>query len=219
MKDYEVFQQKRKARQLFMALIFIAVILLGWYFPLLGFFIPLCMLLGMGIGFFRGRKWCDWYCPRGSFYDAVASSVSPKRGIPALLRNIYFRIGVLVLLMSFMLVNLARRWPGPYRIGMFFVILLSVTTLLGIILALFSHQRAWCMICPIGTIVNLIGGGKRPLKINSEMCVECKLCSKVCPVQLRPYSFKGKGTEQVREGDCLRCGSCVISCPRKALRL
>ena len=200
-----------------MGLIFIAVLLLGWHFSLMGFFIPLCMLLGIGIGIYRGRKWCDWYCPRGSFYDAFLSTLSPKKRIPGFLRSMYFRIIVLSILMIIMAFNLIRRWPNPYGIGMFFITLLSITTLIGIILAFIFHQRSWCLICPIGTVVNLVGKKKQPLTINSDLCLECKLCAKVCPVQLKPHSFKGEGTEIVREGDCLKCGSCIMACPGKAL--
>ncbi|MCX5703254.1 MAG: 4Fe-4S binding protein [Candidatus Omnitrophica bacterium] len=208
---------KRRTRQFLSGLIFIAILVSGWYYPLLGYFIPLCMLLGIGIGVLRGRKWCDWYCPRGSFYDGLISPISPQKRIPFLLRSIYFRIAFLSILMSLMAFNLFRRWPNPYKMGMFFVIMITATTLLGIILALIFHQRSWCLICPIGTAVNLIGRNRYPLKIDSDLCVECKLCVKVCPVQLKPYLFKDKGIRIVKDNDCLKCGLCISVCPLKAL--
>ena len=219
METYKFWQEKRKIKQLLMAIVFILILVFGWQYPLLGYFIPLCMLLGITIGLVRGRKWCDWYCPRGSFYDVLINNISPKRKIPAFLRSTYFRIGFLVFLMLIMTYNLVRRWPNPYQVGLFFVTLITITTVLGIILAIIFHQRSWCMICPVGTVVNLIGRNKRPLKINSDLCVECKLCAKVCPVQLKPYLYKGKGMQIVREGDCLKCGLCVFACPKKTLSL
>lgn len=213
------FEQKRKAKQFFMGLVFIVVLVLGWYFPLLGFFIPLCMLLGIGIGISgRGRKWCDWYCPRGSFYDSLIIRLSPRKTIPPILRNMYFRLGVLTLLMLILAVNLIIRWPHYGRIGAFFVTLLTVTTTLGIILALIFHHRSWCMICPIGTIINLAAKNKNPLMLDSDFCVECKLCVKGCPMQIKPYLFKATGAQAVKDKDCLSCGSCVSRCPRGALR-
>jgi len=201
------------------SLLFIAIIILGWQYPLLGYFIPFCMLAGIAIGLSAGRKWCDWYCPRGSFYDALMRPLSAQRGIPGLFKNIYFRIGVLFFLMLVMAINLILRWPNPYHIGKFFVSLLTLTTAAGIILAIIFHQRSWCSFCPIGTVINLISRGKESLRINSERCVECKICFKACPMQIKPYLFKGKGMEPVKEADCLRCGSCVASCPTKALTL
>jgi ferredoxin-type protein NapH len=215
----DIFQQKRKIKQFFNSLLFIAILILGWFYPLLGYFIPLCMLIGLSIGFSRGRKWCDWYCPRGSFYDALIKGVSPGKDIPPLFRNIYFRAGVLIFLLLIMAGNLILRWPNPYNIGRFFMIMLTATTILGILLALAFHRRSWCVCCPIGTAINLISRGRGALRINSGLCVECKICFEVCPMQIKPYLFKGEGTKKVRDPDCLRCGLCVASCPTKALAL
>ena len=217
MDEYKVFQEKRKFKQYLMALVFIGILVVGWYYPLLGFFIPLCMLLGIGIGIFRGRKWCDWFCPRGSFYDALIKPISPKRDIPQFLKSMPFRLAILALLLAIMAVNLLVRWPSVNKIGMFFVIMLTVTTALGVILAIIFHPRTWCSFCPIGTLVNLVGKSKYPLKINSDLCVECKLCSKVCPIQIKPYKFKSEGIQIVRDGDCLKCHLCIYACPKKAL--
>jgi len=217
MDEYKVFQEKRKFKQYLMALVFIGILVVGWYYPLLGFFIPLCMLLGIGIGIFRGRKWCDWFCPRGSFYDALIKPISPKRDIPQFLKSMPFRLAILALLLAIMAVNLLVRWPSVNKIGMFFVIMLTVTTALGVILAIIFHPRTWCSFCPIGTLVNLVGKSKYPLKINSDLCVECKLCSKVCPIQIKPYKFKSEGIQIVRDGDCLKCNLCIYACPKKAL--
>jgi polyferredoxin len=145
--------------------------------------------------------------------------LSVGRNIPGFFKNIYFRIGVLVFLMLIMTMNLILRWPNPYNIGRFFVLLLTITTAVGILLAIIFHQRSWCSVCPIGTVINLISRGKETLRINSELCVECKICFKACPMQIKPYLFKGRGIELVKDADCLRCGSCVVSCPTKALSL
>lgn len=217
MEKSKIFSAKRKAKQYGMSLVFIIIVSLGWQYPLLGYFIPLCMILGLALGLRRGRKWCDWYCPRGSFYDSAVAAISAKKNIPPLAKNLYFRFGVLVALMSLMAVNIIFRWPDFNRVGLFLIILLTATTSLGVILALIFHQRTWCTVCPIGTIINVIGKNKYPLKINSELCVECKLCAKACPVQIKPYLYKDRGIRVVRDGDCLKCGSCVAVCPRKAL--
>lgn len=225
-----------------MAGVFIVILILGWYYPLLGYFIPLCMLLGIGIGIFRGRKWCDWLCPRGSFYDTMirpipnvailrsitsgsrsyteantAFGISPKRKIPQFFKSLSFRIGLLSFLMVIMIINLVKRWPDPYKIGMFFVILLTVTTGLGIILALFFHQRTWCCFCPIGSMANWVGRKRHPLKIDSGLCTECKLCYKVCPIQVAPFRFKEDKNGLVNDGDCLKCNLCISTCSQKAL--
>lgn len=208
---------ERRAKQLLVTPVFILILAAGWFYPVLGFFIPLCMLAGIGIAFWRGRKWCDWYCPRGSFYDCLIRPISPQRKIPALFKNIPFRIAVLALLLSLMTINLVARWPHPDKIGAFFVLLLTVTTTLGIILAFIFHQRSWCSFCPIGTVINLISKNKYPLKLDSRLCVECKICNNICPIQIAPYQFKKEGIEIVQDADCLKCNLCIAACPTHAL--
>src|SRR4030042_1437603 len=162
MTEYKIVEQKRKMKQFIMGIVFLAVIIGGWKYPLLGYFIPLCMLLGIGIGFFKGRKWCDWLCPRGSFFDVLIKPISPKKEIPRFFKGLPFRIGVLSFLMLMMTLQIIKRWPDPYKIGMFFVILLTVTTFVGIILALFFHRRTWCCFCPIGSMANWVGRNRDP---------------------------------------------------------
>lgn len=198
-----------------MALLFICILIGGWYYPLLGYFIPLCMLFGIGIGIFSGRKWCNWFCPRGSFYDVVAKEISPKRNIPMFFKSNPFRLATIILLMSLMILNLIARWPDPYKIGKFFVVLITITTALGLFLAMIFHQRTWCSFCPIGSIIKWIS--KNNLKINSNFCVDCKLCERACPIQIKPRSFKGKDKQEVADSDCLRCNLCIFACSKKAL--
>lgn len=219
MAEYKILVEKRKIKQFAMSIIFLIILIGSWRYPLLGYFIPLCMFLGIGVGIFRGRKWCDWFCPRGSFFDAFMKPVSPEKEIPKFFKGLPLRIGMLSFLILMMILQVIKRWPDPYKIGMFFVVLLTVTTILGIILSLIFHQRIWCCFCPIGSMANWVGRGRYFLKINSKLCTECKICYKVCPIQVAPLEFKGLGLETVKDGDCLKCGLCVLSCPKGALKL
>jgi len=217
MAEYMIFEKKRKIKQFIMGVVFLFVLVGGWFYPLLGYFIPLCMLLGISIGLFKGRKWCDWFCPRGSFFDAFIKRVSPNKKIPFFFKGLPLRIGTLSFLMTMMLIQIIKRWPDPYKIGMFFVILLTITTVLGIFLAIVFHQRTWCYFCPIGSMANWIGKRKYPLKIDSQLCTECKLCYKVCPIQIAPFTFKKADVEIIKDSDCLKCNLCILACPKKAL--
>ncbi len=218
MEEFKAFEKNRKIKQFFMGLLFLSILIGGWFWPLLGYFIPLCMFLGIGLGLWRGRKWCDWYCPRGGFNDVFLKAASPQKEIPKFFKGLPLRIGFLSFLMAMMTIQIIKRWPDPYKIGMFFVVLLTVTTILGIILALIFQQRTWCCFCPIGSLGNWVGRGKYPLKIDSKLCTECKLCYKVCPIQVGAYRYKKDGIETIKDGDCLKCQMCVVSCPKKALK-
>jgi polyferredoxin len=217
MNKYDIFAAKRRAKQYLSGIIFLFLLIAGWFFPLLGYFIPLCMLVGLAMGSAQGRKWCDWLCPRGSFYDSLMRMASPNKEIPLLFKTHPFRIAVLVFLMSVIIINLIIRWPDPYQIGRFFMLLLYATTTAGVILAINFHRRAWCSFCPIGSLINWTSRSGSTLKIDSQQCVECRLCTKVCPLQIKPYSFRSEGIRTVADRDCLRCGLCVAVCPKAAL--
>jgi ferredoxin-type protein NapH len=218
MTAYSFFEKHRRVKQLLMSVVFIFVLVGSWFYSLLGFFIPACMVFGILIALKQGRQWCDWKCPRGSFWDYMVKPLSPKREIPAVLKSMPVRLGALGILMTIMVIQIIVRWPSASKIGAFFALMLTATTVIGVILAFFYHQRSWCFLCPIGTLSNLVGRNKHMLEINSEQCVECKLCAKVCPVGIKPYIYKREDRQLVEDFDCLKCGSCVAACPKKALK-
>lgn len=52
----------------FLAPLVITTIALGWWFPYIGFLVPVAMLSGMIGGVFKGRFVCGNLCPRGAFF-------------------------------------------------------------------------------------------------------------------------------------------------------
>jgi len=209
-------KRSRRAKQLVGGGAFVALLAGAWVYPWLGYFIPLCMVAGIGLAAFKGRTWCNWMCPRGSFADAMLSKVSPGKTIPRVLRSTALRVVMICILMGVLGFQIARVWPDARAIGKVFVVLLSITTGIGILLALTWHQRVWCYVCPIGTMSNWVGRNRQPLSVARESCTECSLCAKTCPMQLVPMEMK-TDSAMVNKGDCLKCGLCVDTCPKEAL--
>jgi len=208
------FKKKRKRLQSLTWAGLPMVIIGGWFFPKLGFFLLLCMAGAIGVALYKGRAWCDWMCPRGSFYDLFIQRFSLKREIPSVIRNRWFRTIILALMLGVLGTQVYLNWGDLNRIGTAMVKLLTVTTSAGIILGLFYHQRVWCHICPMGTLSYHMSEGKRPLKIE-DACSGCKVCAKVCPMQLKPYQYKAEGI--MGDKDCIKCAACVAVCPKKIL--
>jgi len=209
-------RQVRGRKQLVFGTGFLLLLGAGWWYPLIGYFIPACMLLGIGLAAFRGRSWCNWLCPRGSFEDALVARLSPRRRIPEILRRTPLRVGVMTLLMGLLTFQIIRLWPDPWAIGGAFILLLTITTAAGVVLGVIYQQRAWCYICPIGTMSNWVGKNRRPLTLAAERCLDCRLCAQTCPMQLTPAALK-EHAAMPHQGDCLKCRLCVASCPTAAL--
>ena len=206
----------RRLKQYLMGTIFLILLPLGWFYSLIGYFIPLCMLAGIGIASWKGRKWCNWVCPRGSFSDSYMKLISSERKIPHFFRAVPLRIGMIVFLMSGLTYQIIRLWPDPYAIGKLFMTLLTITTAISVILGLIIHQRSWCYVCPIGTISNWVGKNRGQLCAKNDLCTNCKLCGKACPMDLTPYELIENEKMSFR-GDCLKCGLCVDTCPKNTL--
>lgn len=208
--------QVRQVKQLVLGTAFMLLLAAGWIYPLLGYFIPVCMVLGIGLAVFKGRSWCDWYCPRGSFEDSMLAKISRGVRIPSVFQGTPMRVGVMTFLMGMLTWQIIRLWPDPRAIGAFFVLLLSITTTVGIVLGMIYHQRLWCYLCPIGTMSNWVGKNRQPLRMETQSCKECNLCARQCPMQLSPLELK-QGDSMSHRGDCLKCSLCVAGCPTAAL--
>ncbi len=209
------FKKKRARLQSYTWIGLPLVIIGGWFFPKLGFFLLLCMIGAISIAFYKGRAWCDWMCPRGSFYDLFLKKFSRDKEIPSFFRKKGFRIFMLIMLLSVLGSQIYMAWGDINGIGLAMVKVLTVTTAVGILLGIVYQQRIWCHICPMGTLSNYLSEGKYPLNIKDE-CSDCRVCSKVCPMQLKPYEYKGKGI--MGDNDCIKCSTCVVACPKKVLK-
>ncbi len=194
----------------------VAVIALGWKYPLLGFVVPVAMLTGMAGGALRGRYVCGNFCPRGSFFDTFFARFGPVRQIPEKLFGLKLRGLVMLGLMSFMTYRLMQNPEHLAHWGAVFWQMCLITTLVALVLGLIYRPRTWCAICPVGTMAHVTGGRKMLLAV-AENCSSCRLCEKNCPMGLEVSDFKINGT--VQNSDCLQCGTCVNVCPVSALSL
>ncbi|MGB9803431.1 4Fe-4S binding protein [Desulfofundulus sp.] len=212
-----VFKEQQKQRRLRQSLTWPGlplVAVLGWFYPLLGFLLLGCMAGAVGVALFRGRAWCDWMCPRGAFFDLFVRPFSLKKSIPAFFRSRAVRVFMLCLIFTMIGVQWYLAGGDAAAMGLALVRILTATTAVGIMLGLLIHPRTWCHICPMGTLGHWLSGGKEPLLI-SGTCVECRTCTRACPMQLKPYEYRAAGT--MGDNDCIKCGTCVAVCPRAAL--
>lgn len=55
------------------------------------------------------------------------------------------------------------------------------------------------------------------IDINSDTCIKCGKCEKVCPASLFSYNRKNKGYEVHDKDKCIVCGHCAAVCPEGAV--
>jgi polyferredoxin len=209
--------RRRRLVQLGLWPVMVLTLVLGWRYPWLGFTVPLVMLLGLVVGFFRGRYVCGHLCPRGAFFDRVMSRLSRGRPIPGWFRHAAFRWTLLAALMGFMVYRLSLD-PGNWEHwGRVFWLMCALTSAVGIVLAVFIHPRSWCTFCPMGTMQAALDRGRPRIAIDSASCVGCRACEKACPMNLSIVSHREQG--HLPDRDCLKCPECRSVCPRDSLRL
>ncbi|AEV67447.1 4Fe-4S binding protein [Acetivibrio clariflavus] len=202
-------------------LILIIYCVVGTLYPIIGITALICMLAPSVVAVFKGRMWCGNFCPRGSFSDKILSKISMKNKVPALLKAAWFRLTFFALLMSAFAIQIAFAWGNIYDVAVVFVRMIIITTVITIILGFSYNHRAWCSICPMGTIAHYVAKLKlvkkkfKYIAFRKERCVDCKICAKTCPMEIDVLNYKSTG--KVLDADCLKCKVCIEKCPKKAL--
>lgn len=140
----------RKGFPLFWILLVYLVI--GFFYPVVGFLAVICMIALVAFAVRRGRWWCGNACPRGNFYDRVLSKYSPHKEIPAFVRTRVFRIFMVMFIFTMFGVQMTLAWGDWNAMGRVFWMIILITTIVGITLAFIFAPRTWCSFCPMGTL-------------------------------------------------------------------
>jgi polyferredoxin len=73
-------------------------------------------------------------------------------------------------------------------------------------------RRPFCKyVCAIGAVSSLFNRFSwYGYKTIDGQCVKCGICTKMCPMNIVPYTMKNSP-------ECIRCGVCKKNCPKKAI--
>lgn len=201
--------------------ILLIYLVVGYFYPVIGFLALICMIAPVSFAVRRGRWWCGNACPRGSFYDRILSRYSPHRPIPTFVRSRGFRIFMVMFIFAMFGIQMYRAWGDWNAMGKVFWTIILITTIVGIILSFIYAPRTWCSFCPMGTLSSWVTprsgnlpAGYRRIFVGEKCTTRCKLCSAVCPMQLTPHESRNQ-EEGFLHPDCLKCSRCTIGCPLK----
>ncbi|MFH1853677.1 MAG: 4Fe-4S binding protein [Candidatus Neomarinimicrobiota bacterium] len=190
---------------------------------LLGFAVAVSLLLR--------KSFCGWFCPIGTLSEWLwhlgrgknGRNLLPPKWIDIPLRGLkYLLLGFFAwAVLSMDAGSLERFFQLPYwKVSdvkmLYFFTGMSVTTALVLLLLVGGSifiRNFWCRyLCPYGALLGIFGFlGPTRIRRNQSTCIDCHLCSKVCPAYL-PVDSKTR----IISAECTGCASCVEVCPVRA---
>ena len=193
------------------------------------------LILAVGIiatAIFFKRAFCGWICPFGTVQEFLGKITKKKITIPEKIDKYakYIKYAVLILILvgtavtgtlvfrnydpfiTFFHFGSGVLWGTAETTGVYIAFSIIVITLL---LSIFI-ERAWCRyFCPLGATISLFSwGGLSKIKRNSNTCIDCKICDKVCPSRINVST-----SQKVDDTECIDCMKCVDVCPKKSLSI
>lgn len=207
----------------------------GLFIPKLGLLLIPILLTLITLGFFKGKHWCGNLCPHGSLFDSLLLPFSFNKRIPALFKSRGLKALFFTFYMSMFVLRIIRvssAWGSLVffdKLGFVLAMNYLIPTTVGTFLAIFVNPRAWCSFCPMGTMEQLAyklgkltglnrSTDKKVTILAKEMCHLCGKCSRVCPMQLKPFKEFSENNQLDNE-NCIRCTTCVENCPAGILRM
>lgn len=192
--------------QVILLVIFIALIIMGRPQLWLGLFI-----LGVLASFIFGRVFCGWVCAINTVLIGVTGLKKKlkikDRKIPEWLKSPITRYAALGIFLVTFIFTLRTGLKLP---------VLPLVILIGTVLTFLYPEELWHRyLCPYGTILhNSSKTSKKGVEIDSDKCINCGICIRVCPAVAVK---KGEKSHEVSIDDCLVCMECIRKCPQNAI--
>lgn len=176
--------------------------------------------------FVLGRAFCGYVCPLGTIQSLFTKlgkklnikQVKVNKNIDKLLRFAKYIVLFVVLFTTYKAGELVIRAYDPWAAFMhlnsgaeiFEEFLVGLIILIMIFISSLFVERAWCKyFCPLGAALAITSPLRMfKIKRNTSTCINCKACTKNCPMGLDVHS-----EESVSSTECISCGDCITSCP------
>lgn len=185
-------------------------------------------LIFLFISWLLRKAFCSWICPIGFLSESLARlgrriwgrNFRLWRWLDIVLRGVkYLLLGFFVWVILAMSAQALRAFiESPYnrvsdiKMYWFFVRIGPLALLILIALALGSIpvNGFWCRYgCPYGALLGFLSWvSPTRVRRNTETCIDCGLCDKVCMARLPVSRLKS-----VSSPECTGCLDCVASCP------
>jgi len=145
-----------------LSVLFIASVAVGGYFvPLIGLAVPVLIVAALATNLGTKRYFCGNLCPNGRFFSAAFKGASLRRKLPRSLYSPELR-RVLCGFMLFCVINLLVRSGGGLEpVARVFWAIYVFAVGIGVLMGLVFKPRAWCAVCPMGTLQDNLSGGRK----------------------------------------------------------
>jgi ferredoxin-type protein NapH len=188
------------------------------------------MLIG---SLFLGRVFCGWICPAGATQELCfkINNKDFKGGKRNWIKYFIWVPWITIISAMFVQSGGVRAFDPFYQtyygisiqdIQSVILFLVIAGLIAGIALAVGKRASCHtiCWMAPFMIIGRKIRNGINlpalQLVANRNNCIDCKICSRNCPMSLDVNFMVQK--EAMEDSECVLCGSCADSCPKKAIR-
>lgn len=194
------------------------------------FIIFLIMLIGSILG---GRSFCGYLCPAGGIQECAmhVNDKSPKQGWKNNIKYVIWMIWITVIIICFIFskqkITIDFFFMTDHGISIAniqdYIIYYTVTSLIFIPSVIFGKRtfcHYFCWMAPFMVIGSKIGDflhiKRLRLSSNKNLCINCHICDKHCPMSLK-VAEKVK-MEKMDDNECILCGACIDNCSKKAIK-
>ncbi|MEW9124596.1 MAG: 4Fe-4S binding protein [Thermotaleaceae bacterium] len=167
-----------------------------------------------------GRGWCGYACWTAMLLDFLPykKPINPRIKGYGVIRYIHFLLSLILSLIIWKYTEL-KLYDNTKEELYALIVGNLLYYIIGILLAMsLKDNRAFCKyICPIPVLQKITASfSLLKVRIHEEQCINCGVCEKNCPMDIRITEYMGYGS-RVHSSECIACATCINTCPRGAL--
>lgn len=183
---------------------------------------------------FVGRAFCGWVMPCGGLQEACFAA-NTRRAPGGRLNWIkWFAWAPFAGMIAFLLITYKGERQVDPLFGtasgvsvsepakfLIYYAVVGVATVFGMLVARRAFCHYVCLMAPFMILGRKVRNALRlpalQLERTDAKCVDCKACTRACPMSLEPDAAAASGKLECDE--CILCGSCADACPQGVIRL